>query len=134
MTISYSDVRDFSQQDLRELFESVQWSSASYPDKLQQAMKNSDTVISAWDGDKLVGLINAMSDGVLNAYFPYLLVRPDYHSAGIGRHLVEAMLARYQHFVRKALIAYEHATPFYQRCGFEAGTDKVPMFVTTLTT
>ncbi|WP_417067343.1 GNAT family N-acetyltransferase [Niveibacterium terrae] len=133
MTINYSDTREFALDDLRELFQSVQWSSANYPDKLQQAMKNSDTVISAWDGEKLVGLINAMSDGVLNAYFPYLLVRPDYHSSGIGRQLVTTMLDRYRGFVRKTLVAYDHAVPFYQRCGFEAGDDKTPMFVTSLT-
>jgi len=67
-------------KQLQDLFLSVQWSSGNYPDQLQIAMTNSHRVISAWNGDQLVGLINALSDGVMTAYFHYLLVHPDYQS------------------------------------------------------
>ena len=76
MTIEYKNIHDFSEQDLKDLFLSVEWSSGHFPDKLVVAMKNFKTVISAWDGDKLVGMICAMDDGIMNAYVHYLLVRP----------------------------------------------------------
>jgi hypothetical protein len=52
--------------------------SGNYPDKLKKAIKNSDKVYSAWDKDKLIGLINSLSYGVMTAYFHYLLVRAEY--------------------------------------------------------
>ena len=74
MTIEYKNTHDFSEQDLKDLFLSVEWSSGHFPDKLVVAMKNFKTVFSAWDGEKLIGMICAMDDGIMNAYVHYLLV------------------------------------------------------------
>ena len=67
MNIEYKETHDFTREQLEELFLSVEWSSGHYPDKLVIAMKNFKTVISAWDGDKLIGMICAMDDGIMNA-------------------------------------------------------------------
>jgi GNAT superfamily N-acetyltransferase len=134
MEIQYANTKEFDKTQLQNLFLSVQWSSGNYPDQLQIAMRNSDKVISAWDGDKLVGLVNALSDGIMTAYFHYLLVRPEYQSKGIGEQLMSRILNNYKDYARKVLIAYDKEIPFYQKCGFEIGQDKTPMFVTCLTT
>jgi len=134
MDITYKYVQEFEKTELQELFLSVQWSSGQYPDKLQIAMKNSDRVISAWHGDRLIGLINALSDGVMTAYFHDLLVHPEYQSKGVGKQLVSLALDEYKDYARKVLIAYDKEVGFYQRLGFEIGTGKTPMFVTFLTT
>ena len=75
MKITYKDIHDFKKEDLEDLFLSVEWSSGYYPDKLVVAMRNFKTVYSAWDGDKLVGMICAMDDGIMTAYLHYMLVR-----------------------------------------------------------
>jgi GNAT superfamily N-acetyltransferase len=134
MEIQYTNTKEFDKTQLQDLFLSVQWSSGNYPDQLQIAMRNSDKVISAWDGDKLVGLVNALSDGIMTAYFHYLLVRPEYQAKGIGEQLMSRILNNYKDYARKVLIAYDKEIPFYQKCGFEIGKDKTPMFVTYLTT
>lgn len=134
MHITYSDTRNIEINALQSLFASVQWDSANYPDKLVVAISNSHKVITAWDGDTLVGLMNALSDGIMTAYFHYLLVRPEYHKLSIGRTLVSKMLAEYSDYARKILIAYEQETEFYKQCGFVVGDGKVPMFVTYLKT
>ena len=41
-------------------------------------MKNFDCIFSAWDEDRLVGMVCVMDDGIMNAYIHYLLVHPDY--------------------------------------------------------
>ena len=84
MSFKYKEIHDFSEQELKDLFLSVEWSSGHFPDKLVIAMKNFKTVISAWDGDKLVGMICAMDDGIMNAYVHYLLVRPEYQGQSTG--------------------------------------------------
>ena len=132
--IIFKETKNFKEDDLKKLFLSVNWSSGNYPEKLVIAMKNSDTVISAWDGEKLIGLINALSDKIMTVYFHYLLVMPDYHSQGIGKSLVSKMLDFYHDYARKAVIAYNKEIGFYQRCGFEPHSDKTPMFITFLTT
>lgn len=134
MNIEYKDVKEFRPEDLQELFLSVEWSSGHYPNKLVVAMKNSSTVFTAWDDDKLVGLINALDDGIITVYIHYLLINPEYHGKGIGKELVNMIKARYEEYMRIVLIAYEKETGFYKHCGFEAGEDKVPMFVTSLWT
>jgi ribosomal protein S18 acetylase RimI-like enzyme len=132
MIIEYRDTREFDRDTLRDLFESVHWDSARYPDRLQLAIRNSAMVYSAWDGDRLVGLINALSDGAMTAYFHYLLVHPEYQRQGIGRHLLTLMLEYYRDYYKKALIAEESAVEFYRKCGFMEGENARGMFLVTV--
>lgn len=134
MEIIYKDTHVFSANALENLFLSVDWSSGHYPEKLVVAMKNYKTVYSAWDKDKLVGMICVMDDGVMNAYVHYLLVNPEYQDKKIGRALVEMVKEHYKDYMRIALIAYDNEAHFYENCGFEKGGDASPMFVTSLWT
>jgi len=119
---------------LEDLFLSVEWSSGHYPDKLAVAMQNYETVFTAWDDDKLVGLISAMDDGIMTAYIHYLLVRPEYQGKGIGKQLLERTKEKYKDYLRIVLVAYDKECGFYEHCGFKKGEDETPMFITTLWT
>ena len=66
-------VRDLFIEDLQALFLSVDWSSGHFPDRLVNAMKNYETVYTAWDEDKLIGLISAMDDGNGHLYLGHQL-------------------------------------------------------------
>jgi len=132
--IKYSKTKKFSEEELKDLFLSVNWSSGNYPDKLVIAMKNSSSVFTAWDGEKLVGLINVLDDGIMTAYIHYLLVRPEYQRKGIGKKLLKTAAERYKDYLRIVLIAYDKEIKFYERCGFETGKEKTPMFITSLWT
>ncbi len=134
MSITYKDIHDFSEQDLKDLFLSVEWSSGHFPDKLVVAMKNFKTVISAWDGEKLVGMICAMDDGIMNAYVHYLLVRPEYQGQSIGMELVERVKGIYKNYLRVVVVAYNEELVFYEHCGFKKADDASPMFITSLWT
>ena len=117
--ITYKSTHDFTPEQLEELFLSVEWSSGHYPEKLALAMKNFKTVYSAWDNDKLVGMICAMDDGVMNAYIHYLLLRPEYQGKGIGKALTEMMKEHYKDYLRVIIIAYNEEAGFYENCGFK---------------
>ncbi len=134
MEIAYKDTHDFDQAVLQDLFLSVGWSSGHFPEKLVQAMRGFETVYSAWDGEKLVGLISAMDDGVMTAYIHYLLVRPEYQGAGIGKALVEKMKEAYRDYLRIVLVAYNEELGFYESCGFKKAKDASAMFITSLWT
>ena len=138
MSIEYRSVKEFSKDELEDLFLSVGWSSGHFPDRLVVAMRNFRTVFSAWDTDlspnRLVGMVCAMDDGIMNAYVHYLLVRPEYQGRGIGKTLVGMIRERYGSYLRIAVIAYNDELPFYERCGFEKSEDASPMFITSLWT
>ncbi|MGN0813903.1 MAG: GNAT family N-acetyltransferase [Candidatus Coproplasma sp.] len=127
MQIEYSYGHEFNCGDLEELFCSVGWESGKYPEKLVEAMKNYKTVISAWDGEKLVGLMSAMDDGIMTAYVHYLLVNPEYQGANIGRTLMELTKEHYKDYVSIVLSAYTDKTGFYEKLGFKQTNDAVPM-------
>ena len=132
--ITYKDTHDFNAEELQDLFLSLEWSSGHFPDKLIIAMKHFETVFTAWDGDKLVGLVCAMDDSVMTAYIHYMLVRPEYQKMGIGKALIEKMKAHYKDYLRIVLVAYDKELGFYEHCGFEKAKDDSAMFITSLWT
>ncbi len=134
MEITYKEIHEFSKEELQDLFLSVEWSSGHFPERLVVAMRNFETVISAWDGDRLIGMICAMDDGIMTAYVHYLLVNPEYHHMGIGKRLVERVREIYDDYLRIVLVAYDDEVGFYESCGFKKAKDASAMFITELWT
>lgn len=132
MNIIYKDTKTFTSDELQQLFLSVEWSSGHYPDKLVIAMQNYGSVFTAWDNDKLVGLISTMDDTIMTAYVHYLLVNPEYQGHGIGRTLVEMTKEYYKDYLRIVLTTHDKAE-FYKHCGFEE-SDGIVLFITSLWT
>lgn len=132
MNIRYDHNKDIDKDSLQELFLSVEWDSGRYPTQLKKAIQTSHRVVTAWDGEKLVGLVNTIADDAMNAYIPYTVVRPEYQKQGIGKRLVEIILHEYKDYARKVLIAYDDAVDFYRKCGFEVGQGRLPMYITHL--
>ena len=131
--ITYKIDKIFQEKELKDLFSSVNWLSANYADRLVKALQNSETVISAWDDEKLVGLINAIDDGELTAYAHYLLVNPEYQKMGIGRELIERLKKKYEGYLYLILIAEnKDVQQFYEKMGFTAEENSTPMMIQTL--
>ena len=134
MDITYKDTHKFTSKELEDLFLSVEWSSGHYPEKLKKAMENFETVYTAWDGDKLIGLICALDDGVMTAYIHYMLVRPEYQGKEIGKTLMEKCKEKYKDYLRIVLVSYNEEAGFYESCGFKREEKSSPMSITTLWT
>ena len=134
MEIKYLEKHDYSKEELKDLFLSVDWSSGNYPEKLVISMKNFKTVFSAYDDNKLVGMICVMDDGIMNAYIHYLLVNPKYQGMHIGKSLVEMVKEKYKDYLRIAVIGYHKAINFYESCGFKKSDESYPLFITSLWT
>lgn len=133
MKITYRMTKEFTAEQLKELFLSVGWLSGNYPERLAKAINHSSTVISAWDGEQLVGLFNALDDGELTAYAHYLLINSKYQGLGIGSELVERLKKKYEGFLYLILIPEDKKTvAFYERLGFEIVECGTPMVVKTL--
>jgi len=117
--IKYRDETDLPIGKVVELYASLGWSSAEKPRELKEGLRYSHTVITAWDGQRLVGLGNAISDGYLVVYYPHLAVHPDYQGRGIGSEIVRRMQKRYEGIHQQMVVADGRAIDFYKKCGFE---------------
>ncbi|MFA5522836.1 MAG: GNAT family N-acetyltransferase [Tissierellales bacterium] len=67
--------------------------------------------------NKIIGFINAVSDGVLSAYIPLLEVLPEYQKQGIGSKLVIKMLEELNDFYMVDLCCDESLQAFYEKLG-----------------
>ena len=73
-----------SLEQVQELFLSINWVSGNYPERLYRALMNSSTVLTVWDGERLVGLIRVLDDTAMLAQIHYVIVHPDYQGKGIA--------------------------------------------------
>lgn len=122
MSITYTDKKEFSTSDLQQLFQSVNWMSANYPERLKKALDNCETVFTAWDNEQLVGLVNAIDDGELTAYVHYLCVNPVYQGQGIGSLLLDKIKEKYKDYLYIIVIAEnEGLIKYYSKNGFQQG-------------
>ena len=129
MDIEIKEIKEVNKEKIIELYQANKWSSAEKPDLLYKALMNSDSLITAWDGDRLAGLGNAISDGYLVVYYPHLLVHPDYQGKGIGRMIVDRFQKKYGNFHQQMLTADGRAIDFYRKCGFEKAGSTQSMWI-----
>lgn len=128
--ITYTQERQFTQEQVEELFLSVGWLSGWYPEKLYQALLHSSLVLSAWDGDRLVGLVRGLDDGGMVAYLHYLLVSPVYQGQGIAKALLEQVKEHYRNYLYIELMPEEQKNvPFYKNHGFQVMAGGTPMLI-----
>ncbi len=129
MEIKISDTRDIKIEHVIELYKANGWSAADKPDELFNALINSHSLITAWDGDKLTGLGNSISDGFLVVYYPHLLVHPGYQGKGIGKMIMDRMFKKYKDFHMQMLTADDKAIDFYKKVGFVRAGKTEPMWI-----
>lgn len=124
--IKYTEEKTFTQDQVQELFKSVGWISAEYPQRLYKALMNSQTVLTAWDGDRLVGLARVLDDSELVAFVHYVLVHPEYQGQKIAGNMVEYIRDKYKNYLYiEGMPEDSKNVAFYERHGFhvmESGT------------
>ena len=107
-----------------ELYNSVGWqtyTSGKQRPKLREAIQNSTYVVTAWSGDKMVGLARCISDDVSIFYLQDILIHPKYQRQGVGRKLLLKCLERFEHVRMKVLLTddEERQRIFYESLGYK---------------
>ena len=82
-------------------------------------LKNANLTLSAWDGEKLVGISRSLTDFAYVAYLADLAVDQAYQRSGIGRQLIEQTKARLGLECMIVLLAAPKANEYYEHIGFE---------------
>lgn len=91
------------------------------PERMKQMLELANLVITAWDGERMVGIARSLSDFTFCTYMSDLAVHLDYQRRGIGKELIR----RTQHAGGLAslyLFAAPAAVDYYPRIGMNAGS------------
>lgn len=95
------------------------WASGRSTDDLRRMLRGSEASVSAWREGRLVGFGRATSDGCYRAVLWDVVVARDLEGQGLGRQLVEALLATPQvSAAERVYLMTTNSHGFYERLGF----------------
>ena len=95
-----------SLSDLKNLYFKSSWSKYTKDDnKLMDAFKNSQILITVWKDNVLVGLLRAITDYNFILYVQDIIVLPEYQCLGIGTNLLNIIKEKYSNINQLILIA-----------------------------
>lgn len=110
-------------KDIEKLYNDARWYAYTKDiNLLYKAFKNSLKIYSAWDAEKLVGLLRLVGDGLTIIYIQDLLVLSSQRWQGIGSKLVKMCLEDYKE-VRQKVLLTDESPPlrnFYEKLGFSS--------------
>jgi ribosomal protein S18 acetylase RimI-like enzyme len=121
--IKISHSKNISTPQLEALYNDAGWSSYTRNlVSLQKSIQNSQDVITAWDKEQLLGLIRTIGDTETILYIQDILVLSAYKRQGIGRRLIEEVLALNQNCRQIVLLTEDsdETRGFYEALGFES--------------
>ena len=120
---------------LQRLFDqSTFWAENRSLEDLKCMLRNSSSVVSLWDGKRLVGFGRATSDGVYRAVLWDVVVNDDLQGKGLGRRLVEALTHSPQlQKVERVYLMTTNSVAFYKQLGFEEVSGQRLMHLDNLT-
>ncbi|MEM6449654.1 MAG: GNAT family N-acetyltransferase [Cyanobacteria bacterium P01_D01_bin.105] len=122
--IQFRYTQSFSPHQIDQLCELFRlaafWARERRPSEMAKAIANSNPIVTAWDAEQLIGFSRATSDGVFRATIWDVVIHPDYQGAGLGRRLVETLIAHpHMNKVERTYLMTTHQQRFYERIGFE---------------
>ncbi|WP_159564592.1 GNAT family N-acetyltransferase [Budvicia diplopodorum] len=89
------------------------------PQIFEGMIEHSNLIITAWDGEKLVGISRCLTDFNYITYLADLAVDEDYQKQGIGKQLIRETQSRVKDTCRIVLLAAPDANDYYPALGFE---------------
>ena len=101
------------------------WARGRSPRQLRQMLKGSQVIVSLWRGERMVGFGRASSDGIYRAVLWDVVVAGDLQGRGLGRRVVEALLASPKlRKVERVYLMTTNSNGFYEQMGFDTVTSQ----------
>lgn len=124
--IKYSNKKAINSKKLLDLYKSAGWASKKdVKDEgklLTKVYKNSQIVVSAWEGKKLVGIIRALTDKKMSGVIFGVLVKKNFRGKGIGTKLVKKCIKKYPR-ITWHLASDKKTSKFYKKLKFKVDKD-----------
>lgn len=105
------------------LIQQTEWKM--YDEKtVSRMILNSLFIITAYDDDNIIGMLQVVGDSILNFYIQYLVVDSQWRRKGIASNMIDMALSKLKVIAhpdaRIALFTTEKNKPFYEKHGFVA--------------
>jgi ribosomal protein S18 acetylase RimI-like enzyme len=95
------------------------WAQGRSRRALVRMLLGSSSVVSAWQGGRLVGIGRATSDGVFRAVLWDVVVAEEHQGQGLGSRIVQALLASPAVAAsERVYLMTTNSSGFYERLGF----------------
>ncbi|MFD3166501.1 GNAT family N-acetyltransferase [Herpetosiphon sp. NSE202] len=91
--------------------------------RMQAMIDNADLIVTAWDGEKLIGVARTITDWSYAAYLADLAVDQRYQKQGLGRQLIALTREKLGEQCSLVLLAAPAAADYYAKVGFESITN-----------
>jgi ribosomal protein S18 acetylase RimI-like enzyme len=83
--------------------------------------------VGAWDGERLIGFVRALTDGLYRAYLEDVIVDADYRGNQVGERMVAEALVALEGIEIISLFCLPERVAFYERNGFKVSRNQVMM-------
>lgn len=112
--------KDIDVEQLYQLYQSVGWMRYT-KELIIQAYEHASCVLSAWDGDTLVGVIRCVGDGITILYVQDVLVLPTYQRKKIATRLFQELLQQEPNVHKLMLLCDDSPSlhAFYEAMGLD---------------
>jgi ribosomal protein S18 acetylase RimI-like enzyme len=120
MTLTYQTEPTLTATELADIFtrSGIRRPAEDLP-RLAQMIEKADLLITARDGEKLVGVARSLTDFCFACYLSDLAVDRDYQKQGIGKELIRLTREAIGDAAVLLLIAAPEAMDYYGKVGFE---------------
>jgi predicted N-acetyltransferase YhbS len=88
-------------------------------ERIHKMYANSNLIVTAWDGEKLVGIARSVTDFCYSCYLSDLAVHLDYQKIGIGKRLVALTKESIGEESMLLLLSAPTAMTYYPRIGMK---------------
>ncbi len=130
-TITIEPILKTDRGQIVQLYKAAGWwqpADDGEPDFVDHIATNSYCFVGAFQGECMIGMGRALSDGVSDAYIQDVTVLPAYRGRGIGARIIARLIRklRADKIGWIGLIGEPGTETFYKRLGFTEMQDAVP--------
>ena len=120
-TISYSDQRKITPEQFAAVFDAsgIRRPTADLG-RMARMLEHGNVLVTAWDGERLIGVARALTDFSYCCYLSDLAVDRECQKKGVGRELIRRVQAAIGEQSMLLLLAAPEAMDYYPKVGFEA--------------
>lgn len=118
--ITYKKGKEFTSEDLINLY--IQCGlrrPIKTPERIKSMIDCANVFYTAWDKDKMIGVVRCMTDYSFCCYIADLGIDRAYKKQGIGRELIRLVREELGEGVAYILLSSDEGVNFYKKIGFE---------------
>jgi len=120
MNIKYSSEERPNADVIIELYDNAGLPRPTHDkERIQKMLDNSNLIVTAWDGDVLIGVSRCITDWVWSCYLADLAIRKEYQKEGIGKKLINLTKEKVGEQSMVLLLSVPTALEYYPKVGFK---------------